>query len=383
VSKIALVHDYFIPMGGAERVAEAMHESFPSAPIYTIAALPHNLPQSLRTADIRTSALQYLPALERRFRQYFMLYPFAIEGFDLKQYDLIFSSSSGYAKGVKRRRNAVHVCYCHTPMRWVWRYDDYVERENFGRIARTLLPPLLHYLRKWDLRASRRPDYYIANSHVVAQRIKKIYGRESIVIPPPIDVQRFHLAEEIGDYYLVLSRLTPYKRIDLAVKAATRLNRQLVVIGDGPARAELEKMAGPSVRFLGRQSDAMVALYAARCRALLFPGEEDFGMTPLEVNAAGRPVIAYRRGGALETVVDGATGLFFDKPTSESLTAAIEEFETRTWDPGVMRAHAESFDRPVFAARLIEFLNSVAPAVDLELAPSYQNLPKRIPAPAV
>ena len=206
-------------MGGAERVAEAMHDSFPSAPIYTTVALQHNLPQRLRTADIRTSPLQKLPALDRRFRHYFMLYPLAVEHFDLSQYDLIFSSSSGYAKGVRRRRNAIHVCYCHTPMRWVWRYEDYVARERFGTIARATLPFLLWGLRRWDLRASQQPNYYIANSRVVARRIKQVYGREAFVIPPPIDVNRFQMSTETSDYYLVLSRLMPYKRIDLAIEA--------------------------------------------------------------------------------------------------------------------------------------------------------------------
>src|SRR5437667_10844350 len=182
LSRIALVHDYFVELGGAERVVEAMHDSFPSAPLYTTVALPQYVPQRLRAADIRTSILQHLPSMDRRFRHYFMLYPFAVENFDLSAYDLIFSSSSGYAKGVRGRRNAIHVCYCHTPMRWVWRYDDYVAREGLGGTARAALPYLLWGLRKWDLRASRQPNYYIANSRLVAQRIKKIYGREAIVI---------------------------------------------------------------------------------------------------------------------------------------------------------------------------------------------------------
>src|SRR5436190_20250647 len=210
-------------MGGAERVAEAMHDSFPGAPMYTTVALPQSLPKRLRTADIRTSPLQHLPALKTRFRHYFMLYPFAIERFDLSEYDLIFSSSSGYAKGVRRRRDAIHVCYCHTPMRWVWRYEDYVARESFGRVARSLLPISLWGLKKWDLRAAQQPNYYIANSRLVAQRIKEIYGREAIVIPPPIDVDRFQMSPHVDDYYLVLSRLVPYKRIDLAIEACKRL----------------------------------------------------------------------------------------------------------------------------------------------------------------
>jgi glycosyltransferase involved in cell wall biosynthesis len=349
-------------MGGAERVAAAMHDSFPSAPIYTTVALPHRLPKELRGADIRTSAMQRLPGMEQRFRQYFMLYPFAVEHFDLSEYDLIFSSSSGYAKGVRRRSNAIHVCYCHTPMRWAWRYEDYVARENFGRVARSLLPISLWGLKKWDLRAAQQPDYYIANSRLVAQRIKQTYGRDAIVIPPPIDVDRFYLSSKVDDYYLVLSRLVPYKRIDLAIEACKRLDRRLVIIGDGPDRERLEKLAGPKTEFLGRQPDSQVNHYASRCRALLFPGEEDFGMVPLEVNAAGRPVIAFRGGGAIETVVEGVTGVFFGKPTSESLVEAIEDFESRSWDQQVLRGHAKKFDRSVFAFRVLQFLGSVAPA---------------------
>lgn len=362
MSKIALVHDYFIQLGGAERVAAALHDSFPTAPIYTTVALSHRLPKELLGADIRTSAMQWLPGMEQRFRQYFMLYPFAVEHFDLSEFDLIFSSSSGYAKGVRRRSDAIHVCYCHTPMRWVWRYEDYVARENFGRVAKSLLPLSLWGLKKWDLRAARQPDYYIANSRLVAQRIKQVYGRESIVIPPPIDVDRFQMSSQIDDYYLVLSRLVSYKRIDLAIEACKRLGRRLIIIGDGPDRERLQKLAGPETKFLGRQPDSRVNYYASRCRALLFPGEEDFGMVPLEVNAAGRPVIAFRGGGAIETIVDGLTGVFFNTPTSASLLTAIEKFESRSWSQQVLRKHAERFDRSVFAFRVLQFLGSVAPA---------------------
>jgi glycosyltransferase involved in cell wall biosynthesis len=362
MSKIALVHDYFIQMGGAERVAIAMHDSFPSAPIYTTVALQHRLPKELRSADIRTSMMQFLPGIEQRFRQYFMLYPFAVENFDLSSYDLIFSSSSGYAKGVRRRRDAIHVCYCHTPMRWVWRYEDYVARERFGGVTRSTLPLFMWGLKKWDLRAAQQPDFYIANSQIVADRIRQVYGRDASVIPPPIQVDRFTPSDVVDDYYLVLSRLVPYKRIDLAIEACKRLDRRLVIIGDGPDRARLEQLAGPKTEFLGRQSDQSVNRYASRCRALLFPGEEDFGMVPLEVNASGRPVIAYRGGGAVETVVDGVTGLFFDKPDSASLVSAIEDFESRSWRKEAFREHAEKFDEKVFAYRVLQFLGSVAPS---------------------
>lgn len=360
--RIALVHDYFVQMGGAEKVAEALAQTFPTAPLYATVALEHRLPEGLRNTEIRTSFMQQMPAVESKFRQYFWLYPFAVESLNLSEHELIVSSSSGYGKGVHRAKNAVHVCYCHTPMRWVWRYDDYAEREGFSGAARVVLPAMLAGLRWWDRRASRQPDYYIANSQVVADRIKQIYGRESVVIPPPIDVDRFQPSDDVEDYFLILSRLVPYKRIDLAIQACTKMNRELVVIGDGPDRQRLEAMAGPTVKFLGRQSDEVVNHYASHCRALLFPGEEDFGMTPLEINAAGRPVIAYGAGGALETVTDGLTGLFFKHPTSQSLSEAIEQFDDYRWSQRVLRQHAEKFSYQVFAGRMLEFLSQVAPA---------------------
>jgi len=364
-------------MGGAERVAEALHHLFPGAPLYTTVAIPERVTPGLRDAAIHTSWMQHLPAVGSKFRQYFLLYPFAVESLDLSDYSLVLSSSSGYGKGVHRGKGAVHVCYCHTPMRWVWRYDDYAAREGFGTLSRFALPAMLSGLRWWDLRAAQQPDHYIANSRCVAERIRQVYGREATVIPPPIDVNRFQPGRVEDDYYLVLSRLIPYKRIDLAIEACTRLGRPLVIIGDGPDRKRLEKMAGPGVEFLGRQSDATVKRYASRCRALLFPGEEDFGMTPLEINAAGRPVIAYRAGGALETVVEGATGLFFNEATSDSLCAAIEEFEFYSWDQRQLRRHAEKFSYPVFAARMLEFLRAVAPpACAEELTALAQPLPE-------
>src|ERR1700720_4283323 len=349
--RIAVVHDNFAQMGGAERVGEEIYNLLPGATLHTTVALPEVLSPGLRKAGIRTTWMQYLPALKRYFRHYFLLYPLAIEGLDLSAYDLIVSSCFGYAKGVRKRAGAIHVSYCHAPMRWVWRYNEYSSRAGLNGVTRRLLPLLLSGLKRWDLRASKQPDYFIANSQFVADRIKQAYGREAKVIPPPIDVSRFHLEETSDDYYLVLSRLLSYKRIDLAVAAATKLNRSLVVIGDGPAHAQLQQQAGPSVKFLGWQSDEKVARYAARCRALLFPGEEDFGMTPLEVNAAGRPVIAYRSGGALETVVDGVTGVFFDQQNGQSLAEAIEQFEGLRWKQENLRHHAERFDRTVFAFR--------------------------------
>jgi len=360
LSKIALVHDYFVQLGGGERVAAAMHGSFPAAPIYTTVALPQCLPGELRDADIRTSAMQRLPAMEQTFGRYFMLYPFAVEHFDLSEYDLIFSSSSGYAKGVRRRANAVHVCYCHTPMRWL--FEEPLAKENFGRASRSLLPLALWGLKKWDVRAGRQPNYYLASSRLGAARIKQIYGREAFVIPPPIDVDKFELSPYVDDYYLVLSRLIPHNRIELAIEACKRLDRRLIIIGDRPDRERLAKLAGPKTEFLGNQPDHRINYHAGRWRALLFTGEEDFGTAPLEVNAAGRPVIAFRAGGALETVVEAVTGLFFDIPTCASLVAAMEDFESRLWYSSQIRRHAEKFDRSVFSFRVLQFLASVAPS---------------------
>jgi len=375
-TNVAVFHDNFGQMGGAEKVAEEIHCLLPGASLHSTLAVPEILSPGLREAGIKTSWMQRLPALRNLFRHYFLFYPFAVESVDLSEYDLIVSSCFGYAKGVRKRRGAVHVSYCHTPMRWVWRYEDYSERAGFSRLTRLLLPPLLSVLKLWDLRASRQPDYFIANSKVVAERIRKFYGRDSVVIPPPIDVKRFTPAipdQPAEDFYLVLSRLVPYKRIDLAVEACTRLNRKLVVIGDGPDRARLEKLAGPSVQFLGRQPDDAVVKYAASCRALIFPGEEDFGMTPLEVNAAGRPVIAFRAGGALETVVEGVTGMFFDEPTSASLEQTIEKFEHRWWSTTDLQVHAARFDRVIFAERLLEFLRQATPAAELVEKPSRRG----------
>jgi glycosyltransferase involved in cell wall biosynthesis len=303
--------------------------------------------------------MQRIPGIERHFRKYFMLYPHAIESLDLSAYDVVLSSSSAYAKGARSRPDAVHICYCHTPMRFAYNFEGYAERERWGAVTRRVLPPLIERVRRWDLRTADRPTVYIANSSVVAGRIATHYDREASVIPPPVEVDRFTPSEVQDPHYLVVSRLVAYKRIDLAVEAFTRMQRPLVVIGDGPARAGLERMAGPTVRFLGRLNDAEVSRAYARCQALVFPGEEDFGIVPLEANAAGRPVIAFQRGGALDTVRPGVTGTFFAQQTPEALAAAVLESERTPWDPGIIRQHAEAFREEVFAERLGNVINAL------------------------
>jgi glycosyltransferase involved in cell wall biosynthesis len=362
VSGIAIFHDNMAQMGGAERVTEVLTKTLPGAALHTTLAAPWKLTQGLRDAGIRDTWMRHLPAPDRLYRHYFLLYPLAVETADLRAYDLVLSCCFGYAKGVRKRADAIHVCYCHTPMRWVWRYADYVAREEMSGLRRRVLPWLIEPLRRWDLMAAKRPDYFIANSPNVANRIRQIYGRSSVVIPPPIDVSRFHVDAQPGDFYLVVARLVAYKRIDLAIGACNELKRRLVIIGDGPDRARLESLAGPTVSLLGRQPDEAVTRALAQCRALLFPGEEDFGLTPLEANASGRPVVAWRGGGALDTVREHETGVFFSEPTVASMADAITRLERMDWDSASIRAHAATFDRPVFDDRIRTFLRSVLPA---------------------
>ena len=358
--RIAVVHDYFTQLGGAEKVAEELYCLFPDPSLFATVALPGCMPPRLQDVPVQTSWMQKLPRIQEYYRLYFFLYPFAVGSLDLSGYDLVVSSSSGYAKGVRTSSQAIHVCYCHTPMRWVWNYQSYASRESFGLSQRTLLPMFIRGLQRWDEAASRQPDHFVANSRAVAERIRRVYQRSAEVIHPPIETDRFHPRHSrYEDYYIVLSRLVPYKRIDLAVQACSQRGKKLLVIGDGPDRHSLEAMAGPSVSFLGRASDADVEYHVAHCRALLFPGEEDFGMAPVEVAAAGRPTIAYRAGGALETIVENVTGVFFDHPTPESLGDAIEAFERQDWSSSALRQHAKAFSVPVFQDRFRLFLERI------------------------
>jgi glycosyltransferase involved in cell wall biosynthesis len=373
--KIAVVHDYFTQMGGAEKVAEELIRMLPTADLHTTVALPGLMPPSLAGRRVGTTWMQNMPLMKEYYRHYFLLYPLAVRSLDLSAYDLVVSSSSGYAKGVRTGRDAIHVCYCHTPMRWVWSFDSYSSRETMGTAKRLLLPPLISALREWDKAASSAPDHFVANSKTVAERIERAYGRTAEVIHPPIDVNRFGASKEQEDYYLVLARLIPYKRLDLAVEACTALGRRLMVIGDGPDRARLMAKAGPTVTFLNRLSDEEVEHYAARCRALIFPGEEDFGMAPLEIAAAGRPTIAYRAGGAVETIIDGVTGIFFDRQDADSLAEAIQRFERQEWSARTLRRHAESFGIEVFQSRFRQFLAKVGAPV-----PEYASAPFAAPA---
>ncbi len=358
--KVAIIHDYLNQMGGAERVVMAFHDIFPEAPIYTSIYDPERVDPAFRTMDIRTSFMQKLPLVTKHHQPYLPLYPFAMEALDLRGYDLVLSSSSAFGKGVITKPGTLHICYCHTPMRWCWNYEEYVEREQLGKVARRVLPFLITGLRVWDQTSAMRVDDFIANSPVIAERIKKYYRREAVVIPPPVEASRFPAtpATETEDYFLALGRFVPYKRFDLAIEACNRLQLPLVVIGKGRDEERLKRIAGPTIRFLGRLSDEEVIHYYRHCRAFLFPGDEDFGITPLEAQAAGRPVIAYGAGGALASVVDGVTGLFFREQTVESLVEVLATFKERNFDPDAIRNHALEFDTPRFQRRIMQFIEA-------------------------
>jgi len=355
--RIALVHDYLNQYGGAERVLETFHELYPNAPIYTSLYDPDVMPPKFRSWDIRTSFLQRIPGSRRFHRPLLLLYPMAFESFDLRDYDVVISNSSAWAKGVITGPDTLHVSYCLTPMRWAWSYDEYVNRERMGKAARRVLPSAVHYLRLWDVATANRVDRFIGISRVVVSRIAKYYRRDADLISPPVDVESIPFNPQAGNSFLVVSRLIPYKRIDLAVSACSRLSLPLTVVGDGRDRAQLQAAAGPTVRFTGRLSDREVRDALAGCGAFLFPGEEDFGIAPVEAMAAGRPVVAYAGGGALDTVADGVTGRFFAPQTVGALEERLSDFDFNGFSPEAIRAHAMQFDTRSFTQTFARYVD--------------------------
>lgn len=365
---IALVHDWLNQMGGAENVLEELNGLFPAAPIYTSIYAPGRMPDLYRRWDIRTSFMQRLPGVAAHHQKYLVVYPVAFSRMDLSGYDLVLSNKSGFCHGVTTRqgdRRAQHICYCLTPTRFLWQYELYRQREQIGGVTSALLRPVLAQLRKWDYDAAQRVDHFLAISHEVQHRIRTVYHRESTVVYPPVDVDFFTPAAQhpVGDYYLIVSRLIPYKRIDLAVQAFNRLpHEKLVIVGDGRDLDMLRAEAGPNITFLGRVPRTQVRELLRGCRAFLFPGLEDFGIAPVEAMSAGRPVIAFGGGGALDTVVPGVTGEHFAKPTVDSLVEVLERFDWRTYDPRECRVHAEKFSNQAFRQQLGAFVQGVLAA---------------------
>jgi len=355
-ARIAIVHYWFVSHRGGERVVEAMASMFPQADLFSLVVDAKAVPDSLRKRPIKTSFLQKLPGSRRWHRHLLPLYPLALEQFDLSAYDLVLSSESGPAKGVLTSATTCHICYCHSPMRYLWDfYHQYKNGANFGFWSQPLFTLATHYLRMWDAASADRVDYFAANSHNVAYRIRKHYRRESVVIYPPVNVHAGYLAESVEDYYLVVGQLVDYKRTDLAISACNRLGRRLHVVGKGDQYGRLRKLAGPSIHFCGALSDKDLQEQYAHCRALLFPGEEDFGIVPVEALSFGRPVIAYDRGGVTEIVKglrvgtqeapENTTGIFFSKQSVDSLVEAICSFEEAEYRfrPSLIKEHADRF----------------------------------------
>lgn len=350
--RVALVHDYFFQAGGAERVMEVLHEMFPRAPIYTTVLRRETLWPRLRDAEFRTSWLQGLLDRGLPGRALLPFYPRAVESLDFSDFDLVISNSSAFAKGSRVGARTCHICYCHTPMRFAWSQTAYTERERFGAFTRLALQPILAYMRHWDFRTRERPFAYLGNSSAVVRRIHETYGITAELMHPPVDVTRCHAASVREDYYLIVSRLSPYKRIDLAVDAFNQLGKRLIIIGDGPDMTSLAAMAGPTVQLLGRLPDAQVSAHYASARGFILPGEEDFGITPLEANASGCPVIAAAAGGALDTVIDGSTGVLFADGNVAALMDAVRRSEAIAWDVGALQRHAEAFSEAAFKTRM-------------------------------
>jgi glycosyltransferase involved in cell wall biosynthesis len=368
-ARIAIVHYWFVSRRGGEKVVEAIASMFPQADLFSLVVDPDALPDSLRGRSIESSFLQKLPGSSHYHRRLLPLYPLALEQFDLSGYDLVLSSESGPAKGVLTSAGTCHVCYCHSPMRYLWDfYHRYKNSGTLGFLSKPFFTLASHYLRLWDAASADRVDYFAANSRNVAARIRKHYRRESTVIYPPVNTNAGYLAEKMEDYYLVVGQLVEYKRIDLAISACNRLGRSLHVVGEGELYSLLRRVAGPSIHFCGSLSDKDLHEQYAHCRALLFPGEEDFGIVPVEALSFGRPVIAYARGGATETVKgfhneskdvpENATGVFFREQSVDSVVEAIRAFEEveHKFCPFFIKQQANRFTEEKFQEKFGRFL---------------------------
>ena len=357
--RVALVHDWLTSMRGGEKCLEVLCELFPDAPIYTLFAFPDKISDTIRAHTIHTSYLQNFPAIEPWYRYYLPFFPSAIESFDLSGYECIISSSHAVAKGVKLRKDTLHISYVHTPMRYAWdMFDEYFSRLLYGRVRRAFIRLVTSYLRNWDVRTVGKVHHMIANSSFVRERIRRYYQTEPDVINPPVDVSRFIPTAENDGFFLVVSALVPYKRIDLAISACNDLHVPLRIIGDGTEKYRLRAIAGPDVRFDGWVDDAELEQSYSECRALLFPGLEDFGIAPVEAMAAGKPVIAYGRGGVLDSIVDGDSGVLFAEQTAESLKDAIRRFETMTFDASRIREGAVRFSRERYKKEMHEYIGA-------------------------
>jgi len=346
--RVALVHDWLTGMRGGEKVLELLCERYPDADIFTLFYVPGSVSPAIERHRIITSSLQKLPFARTHYRRYLPLYPTAIEQFDLDRYDLVLSVSTCAAKSVVVPGRARHICYCNAPMRYAWdQFDAYFGPERVGAFAsRWVYGPILRRLARWDAATASRVGRFVANSGNIAGRIRRYYNREATIVYPPVDTTFYHPdSTPPGQHFLIVSALVPYKRLDIAIEACRRAGARLRIIGEGPDRARLERQAGGDVEFIGHASNDEIRDEYRRALAVLLPGEEDFGIVPVEAQACGRPVIAFARGGALETVIPHETGIFFDEPTAASLTAALDRMQTTRFDPERLRASAARFSR--------------------------------------
>lgn len=357
--KVAIIHYWLVGMRGGEKVIESLCEMYPDADIFTHAYAPHAISDLIKAHDIKTSFISRLPRPTKNYKSYLPLMPLALEQLDLRGYDLIISSESGPSKGIIPPAGALHVCYCHSPMRYLWNmFHEY--RDSSGRLKRWMIPVLSHYLRNWDALSATRVHQFAANSRNVAKRVESYYRREATIVYPPVDVEAFSPipAGEVDDYFLMVGELVAYKRPELAVQAFNLSKRRLVIIGGGERLAAVKAMAGPTVEVLGPQPFSVLRHHYARCRALVFPGEEDFGIVPVEAMASGRPVVAFRRGGATESVVDGETGVFFDEQSVEALLDGLAACERTAFDSTRIAAHARKFGRDRFTSSMQNFIDA-------------------------
>ena len=356
--KVALLHDYLNQAGGAERVLLALSQIYPQAPIYTLIH-DHKRLTGFEDKDIRTSFLQKMPFSGSHIRWYLPLMPAAVESLDLSDYDVVISSASALIKGVITHPDTLHICYCYTPTRYLWSdTHQYPKDIPEGRLVKHILPFFLSRLRMWDNLAAQRVDHFVAQSQFIANRIKNYYRRESSIIHPPTDTENFYISKELGDYYLLISRLKPYKKVDLAVKAFNKLNIPLKIIGIGEEAIKLKKIAKPNIEFLGHVNEAEKRKLLSQCLGLIHPQEEDYGLTPIEAMASGRPVIAYKAGGALETVIDNVTGKLFSEQSWEDLVDTIIKFKPTEFNPQVIKQHAEQFNTRQFYSQIQNFVET-------------------------
>lgn len=359
--KIAFVHDFLLRLGGAERVLKVLMDMYPEAPVYTLLYDEKKVGHLFPKERVITSNLQkwprFIPGMHKLM---FPFMPGAIEQFDFTGYDVVLSSNSAYAHGVVTNLETTHICYYHTPMRYAWDYTHrYLKDQNFGPVAEWAAKRLLHRVRQWDFLASDRVDIGLANSKTVRNRIQKYYRRESEILHPPVDVERFEAHDKHEGYFLIVSTLTPYKRIDLAVELFNRLGKRLVIIGDGPDKGRLKRMAAENIDFLGFKDDELVKEYMENCRAFIFPGEEDFGIAPIEAMACGKPVLAYRKGGLTESMEEGVTGEFFDEATVASMEEGLTQLliHEGKYDAKAIAKHAEQFSRKRFEKAIKSVIN--------------------------